>query len=728
MSAVSCLKIEGPNFPDYVSPRAVVETPSSPASDNVSIAFTLISDNNAPATVSIAYSTDVGVSFFPCAIAGSAITGLETAAFPGVSNCAMWDSVANGVGLSGGEDVIIKVDAGGTPGETVPFSVVNTDHNSPPSASVQTPGGTGYGNIRIDYSLHDVESNNCSIIAYFSVDDGANWSPAIMSSAGNGVVGLNSSPGGTSHVFYWDSRADNVAMNASNLQVKFRIAPFDAFHQGTAGDTNAFTVNNTITNLPPTVTITAGPANGSTIMANDAAFTWNGSDTDGTVTCYYYSMDHDPPDILTTSTARQFMNLSNTEHTFRIIAIDNSNNFSSVETRTFTVAHANAPPTVFITGGPNGATTDNTPSFSFIGFDSDGTVVGYYVSIDNPFPENWTTSTTYTAPAELAFGNHVFYVRSRDDSGADSEVSSRSFSIEPQQHLNATIIGTCNVPGVKRGFAVTENHAFIACDTTGLQVVDISDRAAPKIIGAVDTPGAARGVCVNLNFVYIADGLCGLQIYDITNASNPGIVGTCDTPGNARDVSICGDYAFIADDTRGLQVIDLTEITAPMIVGNCSIPGAPQKIIIEGNYAYLSCGGSGVQIVDITNPLSPSIAGFCDVSGSALEAAVSGEYVFVADEGYGLQVFSIVEPQNPLEISEYIVSGRCAHGIDAKDNYVYLAAGDSGALIIDVSNPSAPAFISGCLYSDYTDMVKVRGNYLFITAESSSFKVFRLSN
>jgi hypothetical protein len=78
--------------------------------------------------------------------------------------------VANGAGLSGAVNVTVKVDAGGTPGTTESFSVVNTDHNAPPSASVQTPSGTKYGNVRIDYSLIDSESNNCSIIAYYSAD------------------------------------------------------------------------------------------------------------------------------------------------------------------------------------------------------------------------------------------------------------------------------------------------------------------------------------------------------------------------------------------------------------------------------------------------------------------------------------------------------------------------------------------------------------------------------
>jgi predicted outer membrane repeat protein len=432
------MKIKGPHFPDYVSPRAIVQTPASPASDNVSITFTLMSNDDAPASVTVSYSKNGGGTFSPCTLDSSTTTGLATAAYPGTSHSVTWNSVADGIGLSGSENVIIKVDAGGTPGTSGAFAVINTDHNSPPSATVTTPSGEKFGNIRIDYTLLDAESNNCSVIAYYSANNGANWTAATMAGAGDGTVNLSASPSGTAHVFYWDSRADNIAMNASNSQVKFRISPFDAFHQGISGDTNAFTVNNTITNMPPTVTITSGPANGSMITTRDVTFTWTGSDNDGTITGYYYSLDHDPPDIWTTSTTHQYSNLLNAEHTFRVIAMDNSSALSLIAMRTFTVNYTNVPPTVTITGGPSGTTTDNTPTFTYAGSDSDGTIAGYYVSIDLNPPNIWTTQTSYT-PAPLTDGGHTFYVKSRDDSGDNSSVSSRLFTVDTTPANGTTI-------------------------------------------------------------------------------------------------------------------------------------------------------------------------------------------------------------------------------------------------------------------------------------------------
>ena len=61
----------------------------------------------------------------------------------------------------------------------------------------------------------------------------------------------------------------------------------------------------------------------------------------------------------------------------------------------------NQPPTVTITGGPTGNTTDTTPTFTYLGTDTDGTISGYYVAIDDGTPNNWTVSTSYTPASAL---------------------------------------------------------------------------------------------------------------------------------------------------------------------------------------------------------------------------------------------------------------------------------------------------------------------------------------
>jgi len=89
----------------------------------------------------------------------------------------------------------------------------------------------------------------------------------------------------------------------------------------------------------------------------------------------------------------------------------------------------NSPPTVTITAGASGDTTDTMPTFTWSGSDTDGSVVGYEYKLDSA---NWTavssgvTSHTFDA---LSPGTYTFSVRAKDDDGDHSQTASRSFTI-----------------------------------------------------------------------------------------------------------------------------------------------------------------------------------------------------------------------------------------------------------------------------------------------------------
>ena len=51
-------------------------------------------------------------------------------------------------------------------------------------------------------------------------------------------------------------------------------------------------------------------------------------------------------------------------------------------------------------------------------------------------------------------------------------------------------------------------------------------------------------------------------------------------------------------------------------------------------------------------------------------------------------------------------------------NYVYVAAGDSGLRIIDVSDPAAPTFVGSYVPGGQANDVAVNGNYAYVVAES----------
>lgn len=369
LACTGCGDISGASFPYTPSPRVEVAAPASPAGGNVTVSFLVIDRELEPVDTTVEFSTDGGVTFVPATLVtpGDALN-LASAWSPGRAHSVQWDSVADGLAISGQISVRVKVtpsdasNPSGTPGITAPFILDNTAFNQPPTAGIVTPGGVQFGNVPVDYTLTDAEGNDCSVVVEYTANNGTNWYTATRRQIGEGLTGLSSSPSGEAHLFIWDSVADNVALSGQIDTVKVRVTPTD-FHEGTAGVANSFSVDNTLTNDAPTVAITAGPLEGSTIYATQVAFTFSGSDTDGTVTGYFYSFDLDPPDLWTASTTAISGVLDEGSHTFRVVALDDSYNTSTPLSRTFNII---TPGTIVaeFTAAPLSGTSPLTVSFT----------------------------------------------------------------------------------------------------------------------------------------------------------------------------------------------------------------------------------------------------------------------------------------------------------------------------------------------------------------------------
>ena len=82
------------------------------------------------------------------------------------------------------------------------------------------------------------------------------------------------------------------------------------------------------------------------------------------------------------------------------------------------------------------------------------------------------------------------------------------------------LIGSCDLPDKAWGVQVLGEYAFVACDSSGLQVIDISDPVIPVIVATYNTPGIALDVFISDDYAFLADN-SSLQIIDISNPLSP---------------------------------------------------------------------------------------------------------------------------------------------------------------------------------------------------------------
>ena len=245
----------------FTPPGATITTPAGTQSGQITLSYKLIDAESDPCSIVAAYSLDGGTTFNPATAGagGDGLSSLTSSTGAGTAHTFVWNSVADGV-ATGLTPASVKFrvtpfdPSAGTAATTGTFSVSNRPFTTP-TASVTTPAGLQSGNILISYTLTDAENDPCTIVAQFSLDGGATFSPATQGTGGNGVAGLTSSPGGTAHTFGWNSGADGVATGLTPASVKFRVTPSDP-SAGTAGTSGTFSVSNRPF-TPPSASITA---------------------------------------------------------------------------------------------------------------------------------------------------------------------------------------------------------------------------------------------------------------------------------------------------------------------------------------------------------------------------------------------------------------------------------------------------------------------------------------
>jgi hypothetical protein len=223
-----------------------------------------------------------------------------------------------------------------------------------------------------------------------------------------------------------------------------------------------------------------------------------------------------------------------------------------------------------------------------------------------------------------------------------------------------------------------------------LNVINITDPAAPALAAFLSFPGSAFGVAVSGNFAYLADGNSGLKVINITNPAAPVLTGEflgC----YGRGVAISGNYAYVAAGTSGLRVINIANPATPALVGSATLPGHAYGIAVSGNYAYVADGDSGLYVICITNPAAPVTLGSHPLR-LAWGMSVTGDYAYVADFNDGLRVINITNPAAPALAGYYDTPGS-SQGVALSGVYAYVADGSYFG-IYDISHfvtpPNAP--------------------------------------
>lgn len=160
-----------------------------------------------------------------------------------------------------------------------------------------------------------------------------------------------------------------------------------------------------------------------------------------------------------------------------------------------------------------------------------------------------------------------------------------------------------------------------------------------------------------------------------------------------------------------------------------------RSITFAGTYAYICCD-AGLVVVSVADPLHPEVTAVLGPDQLTLPRAVQVQfrYGFVCDEE-GLQTLDVTDLSRPRVIPGARVELPDARSVYVARTYAYVAGGEQGLVIVDVTNPERPTLdqvfdADGCL-NDAHDVklgITYTSEFAYVADGGNGLRVVQLTS
>ncbi len=273
-----------------------------------------------------------------------------------------------------------------------------------------------------------------------------------------------------------------------------------------------------------------------------------------------------------------------------------------------------------------------------------------------------------------------------------------------------------------RALVVTDGYAYVA--GYGLQVVDVSDPAAPRQVSSFEVKFPTWAVAVKGELAYLTDtfcemGYCGSTIYivDVSDPARPQQVSTWFTKSAVTDASVHEDALYLTSWQKGLQVVDVSDPTSPQLLGEYATLPNVEDVLVSNSYAYVSDGAqSGLQVLDLAtlsrgSRTQGTVASTIWADGYVL----AGGYAYVPVWAGGLCIVDVRDPDAPREVA--VADIGMAEQAVVTGERAYVTIGYEGLAILDVADPSVPRVLGEVSLNGLAEGLAMAGDQAYVTVD-----------
>lgn len=347
--------------------------------------------------------------------------------------------------------------------------------------------------------------------------------------------------------------------------------------------------------------------------------------------------------------------------------------------------------------------------------------------------------------------------------------------------VTPSLVSTLSLAGYGEGLDISGDYVYVAVGGSGMEVINISDPANPSSVAVVAGAGSgyAEGINVSSPYAYLGNG-ANVSIFDINNPASPALLSSYENSGGdwIQDAMPISNYLYVCVWGTGIDVLDLSNISSPSYVTTFANP-TNADIMFDGNYGYIASRDHGLTVMDVSSPGSPTLvntfgtdgslrkvsfgaitidqqikghifsaevsqlgainvsdaAGGMNYSGKTTVAApaegiayssiVRGNLAYVAYGNFGVRVLDVSSPSNIVEMGNYVTGGS-SRKIVLKEDIAYVANRNGGLLVLDVSNSEAPDSITKLIDGTVND-VAISGDYIYSAARDLGIAIINIS-
>lgn len=330
-----------------------------------------------------------------------------------------------------------------------------------------------------------------------------------------------------------------------------------------------------------------------------------------------------------------------------------------------------------------------------------------------------------------------------------------------------TLLGATTEVGTARDVQVVENVAYVAADSNGLYTLDVQSTITPTVLARSKLPGNATMVQVVGEIAYVAADMGGVHILNVSNPNRPRLLSTCTVEGGAASVDVGpAGRAYVAAQGGGMHHLQVSDPTSPTLQSSYPTLHGVENITVRHGVAFVSAGRYGLsllgmsaddisttlitstRVITTTSPItpteiittteivtstvvmtthvtmSPTLLGSIEMTGTVVAAHPAGGHIYVATGHSGMDILSYppYTPTLALSPTTHIPITRTGHyatpsvvsDLQVVGSLAYLAVGQSGVEIVDVSRPRSPTFVARYVTPDSALALQVAHDMAYV--------------